>query len=81
MNDIDDIINLTPRGHRQQHHAITPENMSDNLASELVADLDDGDFEVNDWEADFLESCLSRDTFSIKQKSVIYKMAKRFGLL
>jgi hypothetical protein len=60
---------------------IRPDNMSDQLAKELVTDMDLGDYEVNDWEADFLESCLSRDRFTLKQKEVIYKMARRLKLL
>jgi hypothetical protein len=61
--------------------AITPERMTDHLARELIQELDLGDWELNDWQAKFVESNLQREHFSLKQKEVIYKMARRFNLL
>lgn len=64
-----------------ESRAITPDTMSDTLTAELVQDLDLGDWELSDWEAQFISSNLSNDRFSIKQKSVIYKLARRYNLL
>ena len=77
MNAIDRLFSSDDSSSR----AITAENMSDHLACELIQELDFGDWELDDWSAEFIESNFSRTTFSLKQKSVIYKLAKRFNLL
>ena len=46
--------------------------------SALVRQLDDGDFNVTDWEASFLETCVSQTTYSPRQAEIIREMAKRY---
>ncbi len=79
MPDIDSLFPDNPR--RQEHGAITAENISHQLCEELVNELDEGDFELNDWQAKFIESNLGHSYFSVKQKAVIYDMAFKFKLL
>ena len=82
-DDIDRQLNLSalnkPRG--DDSRAITAENMSNQLTAELVEALDSGDWELPDWHAQFIESNLGRTTFSIKQKHVIYDLARKYRLL
>lgn len=59
----------------------TAENMSDQLAAELVDAIDSGDWELSDWHAQFIESNLGRTRFSIKQKAVILDLSRKFGLI
>lgn len=61
--------------------AITPFNMSDTLAAELVQELDLGDWELDPRSAEFIESNLSRTEFSVKQKQWIYNLARKFHLV
>lgn len=60
---------------------LSARNMSDNLALELITTLDLGDFELTDWETEFVESLVSKKHFTDKQKEVIYKLAFKFKLL
>ena len=61
--------------------AITPDRMSDELAAELVSELDLGDWELTPWQASFIESNLGRRRFSLKQKEVIYSMSRKLRLI
>lgn len=81
--DIDQLLSSRPatKADKPTSHVITAETMTNNLALELLNELDLGDWEVSQWEAGFIDSCLRRETFSIKQKAVIHKMAVKFKLL
>lgn len=61
--------------------AITPERMTNNLAAELVEAIDNGDFEIDDRSAEFIESNLGRTHFSVAQKRWIYDLARRYRLI
>jgi hypothetical protein len=76
MNDIDRLLNLP-----DSSRAITPDRMSNQLAAELINTIDVGDYELSDWETEFIGGNLEHTSFSTAQKSVIYKLAKRFNLL
>ena len=41
--------------------------------------LDLADFEVSDWDAEFLENNIDRSTFTDKQRAVIDGMIERYG--
>jgi hypothetical protein len=79
MNAIDRL--LADDRHSPRDQAVTPSNMSNPLAHELLNTIDVGDYELSDWETEFVGGNLERTSFSTAQKSVIYKMAKRFNLL
>lgn len=53
-------------------------NMKEITAKEKLKQIDEADVDVNDWEADFIESCLDREFFTKKQKAVIDKMYKKY---
>lgn len=76
---------ITPQastGKRFDHDiVVTADNMSDQLAAELCESIDSSDANLNDWETDFIGSCLSKSFYSQKQKACIYKIAKRLQLL
>jgi hypothetical protein len=61
--------------------AVTAENISDAACIDLVQEIDDGDYRLNDWEIDFIDNMIVQETFSLKQKAVIYKMAFRLHLI
>ena len=46
--------------------------------ADIIVELDDGEFEVTDWEAGFIESTLKRTDFTEKQKNVIRKMHDKY---
>jgi len=51
----------------------------DKLRSDFLSDLDDSAvIEISEWEADFLESNLSRKSFSDGQRKIIDKMRKKY---
>jgi hypothetical protein len=78
MGNIDDFITHPDES---PSRAITPDSMSNILAAELVEAIDNGDWELSDWHAQFIESNLGRTSFSVKQKAVIYDLARKFNLL
>jgi len=41
--------------------------------------LDGADVTVSDWEAQFIESNLTRDHFSPKQREIVLKFMERYG--
>ena len=41
--------------------------------------LDGADVTVSDWEAQFIESNLTRDHFSPKQREIVMKFMERYG--
>ena len=67
--------------HTEDDRAITPDRMSDALAQELVQEIDFGGYELTSWETNFIESNLQKERFSLKQKEVIYKIARRLHLI
>jgi hypothetical protein len=53
--------------------------MTNEVAKEFLKDLDDADhINLTDWEAKFIESNYSRDTFTEKQFEVIERMKKKY---
>lgn len=52
----------------------------DNAAlRDFLKKLDDSDVNVSDWEAQFIESNLTRDFFSAKQREITMKLMERYG--
>lgn len=45
---------------------------------EFISDLDDATFDITNWEAEFLESVLGKDTFSPKQREVIDNLRRKY---
>ena len=41
--------------------------------------LDGADVTVSDWEAQFIESNLTREHFSVKQREIVMKFMERYG--
>jgi len=41
--------------------------------------LDNADVNVSDWEAQFIESNLSREHFSPKQRGIVMKLMEKYG--
>jgi hypothetical protein len=41
--------------------------------------LDGADVNVSDWEAQFIESNLTREHFSVKQREIVMKLMERYG--
>lgn len=41
--------------------------------------LDESDVNISDWEAQFIESNMSRDYFSPKQRDVVVKLMEKYG--
>jgi len=41
--------------------------------------LDNADVNVSDWEAQFIESNLSREHFSPKQREIVMKLMEKYG--
>ena len=41
--------------------------------------LDAADFNVSDWEAEFIESNLTQTHFSPKQREIVLKLAERYA--
>lgn len=80
-DDIDSFIRPAGANDGATRHVVTAESMSDHLCKDLLNDLDLGDWELTDWEADFVESCLGRDRWTLKQRAVILKMANKYKLL
>ena len=54
-------------------------DMSDEEMGEFLRDLDKADFEVTEWEAQFIASNLDRDYFTPKQREAILRMAEKYG--
>lgn len=52
--------------------------LSDEDCKDILREIDEGDFEVSDWEAGFIESCLDRDFFTEKQKNVILRLDEKY---
>jgi len=54
--------------------------MSADYYLQFLEEIDDGDYEVSDWEAEFLESMLKRrpQSLSPKQQEIIIRMAKQY---
>lgn len=46
---------------------------------EFLKMLDGSDASVSDWEAQFIESNLSREHFSPKQREVVMKLMEKYG--
>lgn len=61
--------------------ALTPASMSHALCRELVETIDIGDFELSDWQTEFIGNNLDRQYFSLEQRKVIYDLARKFRLL
>lgn len=45
----------------------------------FLKQLDDADVNVSDWEAQFIESNLSREHFSPKQREIVMKLMEKYG--
>lgn len=61
--------------------AFGPKQMSNELTRELIDTIDLGDFELTQWELEFIEDMLTHTTFSYPQREVIYNLAHKFKLL
>lgn len=46
---------------------------------DFLKQLDNADVTVTDWEAQFIESNLSRDFFSAKQREIVMKLMDKYG--
>lgn len=46
---------------------------------DFLKKLDAADFSVSAWECEFIESNLTREHFSPKQREIILKMEERYG--
>lgn len=46
---------------------------------EFLKMLDNSDVNVSDWEAQFIESNLSREHFSPKQREIVMKLMEKYG--
>lgn len=46
---------------------------------EFLKMLDGSDANVSDWEAQFIESNLTREHFSVKQREVVMKLMEKYG--
>jgi len=54
--------------------------ISDDRLRSFLDALEDADFEVSDWEAQFMESNMDRETFTEKQRqNVLAKMVEKYG--
>lgn len=54
-------------------------NLSDNDRRDFLQALDHAPFEVNNWEATFMETALKQTFYSARQRSVIEKMINKYG--
>jgi hypothetical protein len=45
---------------------------------DILKEVDEGDFDVSDWEANFIESNLASRHFTLKQKKVIQKLDQKY---
>ena len=45
----------------------------------FLVQLDNATFEVTDWEAKFIETCLGREHYSPKQREQIMKLIEKYG--
>lgn len=45
---------------------------------DIIKDIDEGRTQVSKWEADFLDTVLTQDSFSPKQKDVIRNLEKKY---
>lgn len=52
--------------------------LSNDECYDVLRLVDAGDFEVSTWEAGFLDSCLGRSSFTLKQKDVILKLDEKY---
>lgn len=52
--------------------------MTDMDRQEFLRQLDNADFEVSDWEARFIESCLNRTQYTEAQREVIDRLIERY---
>ena len=52
---------------------------TDEQRREFLQALDRADFEVSDWEAEFLKSNLKREDFSYNQRAVIDSLIERYA--
>lgn len=52
--------------------------MTSDDALDFLRRLDEADFSVTAWEADFLESCLDRAVLTDKQIEVVERMAEKY---
>lgn len=62
-------------------HVPTPDNFSDAGCRRLLEDLDASDHDLSEWEMEFIDSCLGRESYSPKQKRVILDMARKHKLI
>lgn len=46
---------------------------------EFLQMLDKSDVNVSDWEASFIESNMSREHFTLKQREAVMKMMEKYG--
>ena len=52
--------------------------MTDAERERYLRDLDDSDYEVSDWEASFVSSCIGREYFTPKQRQVIESLMEKY---
>ena len=74
MNLLLDLGQTNPR-------VLHPRSMSTTLGFELLKTLSLGDFNLNQWSIDFINSALSGRTLSVRQKTVIYNLSRKFNVL
>lgn len=85
MEDKQDSIRFVPRSSvprsTEDNLALTPDRMSDECTVDLLVELDQGDYNLTDWDVEFIGSNLGKNSFSVKQKKVVYDLARKFKLL
>jgi len=57
---------------------INPYDLTDDVCIALMHALEDADFEVSDWEASFIDSNLTRERFTVKQKESCVGMINKY---
>jgi len=57
----------------------SPSNMADQDYLAFIRQLDAAPFEVTDWEAQFIESIVSRGVRTEKQRQVIDELRAKYG--
>ena len=53
--------------------------MTDEVRRSFLDSLDESEAGETDWEANFLDSTMERETFSPKQREVIDRMIEKYG--
>ena len=67
--------------HDTSPKTLSPERMSHECAREVVESLFLGDFEVNNWQRDFILDMHTLYHFTLKQRKVIYNLGRKFRLI